>query len=1478
MIYILVVMFSFITSCYIVLRDPWVQTLSARIASHYLSVQLHTNIRIGGLDLSFFRGITIEDIIIKDRHRADIFYAEKLSVIPGKFSLSKKILNLKKVFIDKGAIQLLTHRGDSDLNLKFIIDYFSPKAAVTPYDTVKGPKWHFLVSAVQLTSTRFHLQDENKPLVKVGMDYSNIDVRNIDLLVSGFYPDGDTINGRIERLSATERSGFKIRSMSGDFRVSPVFLKAHNLKLETNHSKLDLTFDFLYDQWNAYTDFLNRIHIKATINPSYLDLEDIGAYAPVMYMMKDGFKIEGKIKGTVSNFNAKDFKFAFKTGTKFFGNIHAYGLPNVEETFVDLNIKDFSTNQEDIHSLNLPITDKNLDIPVFLKNAGTFRLKGNFTGFYNDFVANAELHTDIGDLRTDLTLQKQKGVKGILYTGEADIIGLQLDQLFKSKGLLGPITLRADLNGRGFTLRDAIVKMNVWIDSVSLNKYTYRHITLQGGLVDKKFTGRMNVDDQNLRLDINGTVDLKDTLPAFNFDLQLNHAQLFTMNLMKRDSIEDLASHIKADFTGNSIDNIEGAIIVDSTRYREGIHKISMGHLSLLTSRDQKNNKSYHLLSDFVDADITGNFYFRDMIPSLSTFITNYLASFELNDSLINHHPSNNQQINYSIKLKKTDPVMEVFAPYLRVAPNTKFDGKYNEDEEMISLNGSSPDLSLYGNHFIDWFIKSTSRQDNLNIQTGCNRLLIFRGEKKDSALIMMDSLKLVSNLHHDSIFYDIFWNMGRTPSVLGGFLSFKNSPHIQVRLTRFHTFIDHHYWSIAEDNNLIIDSTTISIHDLAFQSGKQKLQIEGKISSSPTDTLRLKFNEVDISNLDYLLGNPNVDIDGIMSGNISLMNIPHSLTVLSDVDIDKFAFNKDLLGDVKFNVFYDDHAARFDVDSRITSTGKSGVSIPLSLKGSYYLGKPSPHMNFNLVLRDLNLKMVSPFVSSFMSRLNGLVSGDATVTGSLDKPVLTGKLNLRKTEFKINYLNVPYYLTDLVTVDSTAFNFNHVTVLDSLGHKAYVYGKIYHNYFHKLELDLSIDPDDFSIFRNTYSQNNLFYGTARGTGNVTITGPADNISINAKAQSGGGTHVYIPISYSADVGQNDYIIFTKYLKDSTRNDDLFPTATPSGLSLGIALLVNPSADVEVLFPNQIGNIKATGTGTITLGMTPTTGFTLSGSYRINKGSFLFQMKSLMSYNFSIEDGSSISWSGDPANADINMHAIYKTRVPLGDLGKPEDKAQRIPVECIVRLKGQLANPEISFGLNLPNSDESVKTTVFGSIDTVNQAEMTQQMFNILVFGQFKSYKSNSIASLDVGATSLSIFTNTINSLLSQLSKDVNIGVNYRPASAITGQEIEVAVSTQLFNEKLLIDGLFGVNSLNPYSTAQKASTIVGDIKLELILSNNRRWRLRAFNRTNTIVLDNNALYTQGVGLSFQRDFNHWGDFFKSDKIKNTKPVKGIVP
>jgi hypothetical protein len=256
----------------------------------------------------------------------------------------------------------------------------------------------------------------------------------------------------------------------------------------------------------------------------------------------------------------------------------------------------------------------------------------------------------------------------------------------------------------------------------------------------------------------------------------------------------------------------------------------------------------------------------------------------------------------------------------------------------------------------------------------------------------------------------------------------------------------------------------------------------------------------------------------------------------------------------------------------------------------------------------------------------------------------------------------------------------------------------------------------------------------------------------------------------------------------------------------------------------------------------------------------------------SIKEGSTISWTGDAADANISMSAVYKTKAPMkGITTNPEEEGLRIPVECIIRLNGKLLNPDISFAISMPNVEESIKNEVYSAIDTNNPTVMTEQTIYLMIMNQFKPVVASSSGTVDMSATSMSIVTNQINSMLSQISSNVNVNMNYKPATSSTQQEFDVGISTQLFDDRLLIDGTFGMNSYTNSATKQ-GSTIVGDINLEYILTKNRRWRAHVFNRTNTLnILNNNAPYTQGVGIKYQRDFTSFGELFKFGKKEKNK-------
>jgi hypothetical protein len=1464
------VILAVIATAYLVFRSQPVQTMLVRLTAEHFSRELKTVIRVGGFDLSIRNGLMINGILILDQKKDTLLKAAEISVRPGKFSLREKKLNINKIMIRDGIFQLLTHKGDSTINLQFILDYFASTDS-TPADSSKSKPFSLTVSNLGLSGMHFRMQDGNETPVAEGMDYSNLDVSHIELDLRDISFDEMSIHAKIHHLAANERCGLNLHNLSGSFQVGSRFLKAKGLKIKTDRSDINLDFDFLYGDWNAYNDFLSSVVIRANFDSSALDMSDIGFFAPELTTMTDRFNISGSVKGTVNNLRARNLDLSFGKKTRFRGDVNMLGLPDFEETFMDFNVRELVTTREDIEQFRLPAAGPAITLPPVIQHAGNIRLSGKFTGFYNDFVATGILKSDIGTVVTDLALFRQKESNLIGYKGKVEARALDLGILTGSPGLFGSAKFIADVNGKGFTIDDAGLTMNVTVDSIRFNGYTYSSVNITGSLAEKLFKGSIETDDPNLALRFTGNIDMRDSIPAFDFLAEISQAQLFNLNLLQRDSINTFSSVLSAKIKGTNPDNLDGSFSMKHTNYQEGKGVISMDHLSLLTRQDTVGGKSYHLQSDFLDADLSGDFSFSAIIPSITNFVNRYLQSFNLTDTVLMQKLADNDQVlKYNIKIKQPDEITAVFLPFLKISPGSLIYGVYDDRKDVLAIKGEARSIKLNDFKLENWYLDAETRPDNLTINSGASSFYLENEENKDTTSLRMDSLLLLSDIHHDTILYNLSWIGNGQPSVIGGFLNFFNTPEIELKIRDFDVFLADKSWKIDPRNRIVFDSSSIGISDLLISSSDQYLKIYGAVSEDPADTISLIFNKLDISKADKLAGLDAINIDGILQGKLRLTNLYKELILLADLTIQKFRFNNELLGDATFSVRYDDQGKKIDVNSSIIYTGNIGTNVPFILGGTVSLKGKTPELNLKLALKNLNLKMFNPFVNDFMSGIAGLATGEVKILGNPQKPLITGKMQFMRTEFKINYMNVPWSFADVVTIDTSAFIFNKITLFDSLGHKAVLNGKITHNHFSDLALDLYAEMDDFAAYNTVKTRESLFFGKARASGTVSITGPVDNLKIDVKASNGGKTHITIPIDLTRSVNQADYIIFVDPDGDSL---DIAKTPVPrevnnTGLSLDMALRVNDDAEVEVFFPEQLGNLKASGSGNLLMTMTPVTPFTLAGTYKLTKGYFLFQLKNYLRLPMSLMEGSSISWSGDPADANVFINAVYKTKAPLKGLTTdPSLEATRVPVESIIRIQGKLMNPEISFALKLPNVEESIKNQVFAVIDTTNPVVMAEQTFYLLVLNQFKPVVGTS-TNMDMSSTAFSLVTNQLNSMISQLSTNVSVNMNYKPATSTTAQEFDVGISTQLFNDRLLIDGTFGMN--NNVTTSTQTSTIVGDINIEYVLTKNRRWRVRAFNRTNTTtMLNNNAPYTQGVGIKYQRDFSTFRELFRPGKSKH---------
>lgn len=289
------------------------------------------------------------------------------------------------------------------------------------------------------------------------------------------------------------------------------------------------------------------------------------------------------------------------------------------------------------------------------------------------------------------------------------------------------------------------------------------------------------------------------------------------------------------------------------------------------------------------------------------------------------------------------------------------------------------------------------------------------------------------------------------------------------------------------------------------------------------------------------------------------------------------------------------------------------------------------------------------------------------------------------------------------------------------------------------------------------------------------------------------------------------------------------------------------------------------------------------GTYTIEKGDYLFTLQNLINKKFTIDDGSRITWAGDPYEANVDLSAVYIVNTSsLYNLLADSSYKRRLPVELRLLLTNKLMNPTINYDIKVRGLDptaEGIVRTILNS-----EQEISKQMFGLLVFNQFIPQTGpGQVGRLDAGAgagaSASELLSNQVSNWLGQLSKDVNLGFNYRAKDTYSSDEIVLMVSKSIFNDRLTVEGNVGY-----YTTTQSYSNsnVVGDFNAEYKVSEDGRFRVRGFRRSNAdnIISYSQSPYTEGLGVFYRKESNNLGDLFRLWRKKEKKEEKPqtIVP
>jgi hypothetical protein len=258
-------------------------------------------------------------------------------------------------------------------------------------------------------------------------------------------------------------------------------------------------------------NFINNVTLEANFKESILDTDDLAIFAPSLSKMKRVFNFEGRAKGTVDNFTAK--QLSIKTGTSYFdGDLSMRGLPDINTTFIDLSASNFKSNYEELMTI-IPSLKK-VQTPA-LSQLGNIQYTGKFTGFINDFVAFGNIRTNLGNLTADLNMKLPQN-DAALYSGNINTAGFNLGAFLNDKNI-GTIALNGTIKGRDFSIGKLNAKFNGNISRLDYGGYAYQNIIMNGTLKNKLFEGKLSINDPNIQItDLDGAFSFAGKTLAFN--------------------------------------------------------------------------------------------------------------------------------------------------------------------------------------------------------------------------------------------------------------------------------------------------------------------------------------------------------------------------------------------------------------------------------------------------------------------------------------------------------------------------------------------------------------------------------------------------------------------------------------------------------------------------------------------------------------------------------------------------------------------------------------------------------------------------------------------------------------------------------------------------------------------------------------------------------------------------------------------------
>lgn len=1403
--------------------------------------------------------VSADYVSLPDNQEAQVQIGNLLIELP-EADLQTQTIKLKTLALNKSNI--LFH--------DFSVPAQSATNTTSASTAFEWPDWVVEAEKVSVDSTDIEYKTADVSIKKGEFNPEAIVLSNLIFDAENFYLKEEKIGLSLQEFQFQEGSGFNLNEFHFAFEAGNNSAQLENLVLATNRSKLDAKLSVEYPSIQALIDNYKTLKFDLSVEESTLDLRDSYFFDPTLAqdtlireLATDPILLDFIAQGDLKSMNIPSLNLDW--GKSVFNAIGTIQNPlDVEQLAFDFPEIKLQTNRETLLKF---VKEEDLGV----KFPEKISLKANTSGKLDDLLANFDLETEMGNILLDGSYQD---AGGITFDADLKVNQLQLGNLLNQPEL-DTLTFEIKAKGTGSSLNDLNAELSSTFERLRLYGSDYSGLKLDGTITDGVGDLQAGLDSEFLDFELVTKVELDSVNSKIDLNLDLAGADFYELGLTAKSSRARLK--LNANFEGNLNEFDIHALIQDGILLYDD-RNYPIGKLSL-DANVGEDSTSVDIASKVMNGFVRTNTNPTDLATALSEHFTQYI---DKSDSVI-QTSERSIVMNMDLSISDDPLLTEVILQGMEQFDSARIQVNYFQDIDSLTADIDFPYINYSGTEVDSLGLRIRSNNDELRMYVGFQDLT--------SGPLIIGKTFLTGQLADNRMYFDFhsFEDENRTYHVSSDIGL--NGDTISYHVSSIDLELKGEKWTVPEQNLVKYSGESLEFKDFNFTKGNQEISIVNNVEGFTDENIALLFRDFRLSTITSLLNPTEIIAGGKMDGRLVVENPFGATGLMGELKVDSLKIVNVPLGNLNLE------ATAKSLGNYILKLGLKDGGFDLDLNGDFVADETGGNFDLQIDLNRIEMDKVAALSQDQILDASGFISGTITANGTTNEPKYQGEIQFNETSFVPAELSTKYILSnETLKVDNAGVYFNQFTIRDAESNTFAIDGTIGTESYINPTFDLTLTAKNFMAVNSTDKENDLIFGTGSIDADVTIKGDLNLPVVKAKLGVKDNTDltIMIPESQVDLVERQGVVLFV----NKENPDDILTrqseetTSAFSGFDIQAILNVDPEALFTIVIDPSTGdNLQIAGDANLQLDINPNGRITLSGNYEISGGHYEMSLYNLVSKKFDINQGSRITWNGDPMDANMDIQAIYEVETGASELMSAQltgstnqtqtQYKQQLPFLVYLNVRGELLKPEISFRLDMPeNQRGAFGGNVYSRVLQINEQEdeLNKQVFSLLVLNRF--FPSSGSDGSNGGAEAIArnsvsqVLSDQMNALSNKLFGDSGFQVgfdvdsyqDYQSGSAQNRTDLNINAQQTLFDDRLVVQVGSQVDLEGSTQSSDQPNSILANISFEYLLTEDGRWRIRAFRKNQFESIIDGQLVVTGGGLIFNREFNEFSELWKAPK------------